>query len=333
MTVEPAAARTKPGASTTARQLTLPLLVVGAVAAPWLLDAYTISLGSYALVLGLLAASTHVLTTVAGLPTLGQGTYLSIGGYTAAIVSQTLTTNGPAQALAAAAVAAAAAAIIGAFAARTRGATFLITTVAVGVLTQTLASRAVPITGGDAGRSVTPITLWPGAAPATRDGYLYLYALACTFVVAGATTLMLRSRFGLALRGAAENEPRTRANGHPTGRHLWLAYVIAAAIAGVGGAVLVATRHTIAPSDGGFVVSALALLAALLTTRTQTGAMLGAAIIVATRDLFAPNVLAGHAATLLGFLFLTAAAGRAAARHRDRRTARQVTGAPPGRRR
>ncbi|WP_432989860.1 hypothetical protein [Dactylosporangium sp. CA-233914] len=38
-------------------------------------------------------------------------------------------------------------------------------------------------------------------------------------------------------------------------------------------------RHTIAPADGGFVVSALALLAA----RTLTGAMLRAVSIVAVR--------------------------------------------------
>ncbi|WP_432982877.1 branched-chain amino acid ABC transporter permease [Dactylosporangium sp. CA-233914] len=328
MTVAQAGARTSTTTSVTARRAALPLIVVGAIAAPWLLDAYTISLGSYALVLGLLATSTHLLTTVAGLPTLGQGAYLSIGGYAAATVSRTLTTNGPAQLLVAATVAAAAAAIVGVFATRTRGTTFLITTVAVGVLTQTLASRAAPITGGDAGRSVSPVTLWPDTEPVTRNGYLYLYALTCTVAVTAAIALLLRTRFGLALRGAAEHEPRTRATGHPTGRHLMLAYVIAAAIAGAAGALLVATRHTIAPSDGGFVVSALALLAALLTTRTQTGAILGAAVIVATRDLLAPAVLAGHAATLLGCLFLTAAVGRAAIRHR--RTARPGAGAAVG---
>ncbi|WP_433617013.1 branched-chain amino acid ABC transporter permease [Dactylosporangium sp. CA-139114] len=316
MTVAQAGARISTTTSVAARRAALPLIVGGAVAAPWLLDAYTISLGSYALVLGLLATSTHLLTTVAGLPSLGQGAYLIIGGYTAATASRTLTTNGPAQILVAVAVAAAAAALVGVFATRTRGTTFLITTVAVGVLTQTLASRAAPITGGDAGRIVGPVTLWPGTEPITRNGYLYLYALTCTIAVTAALALLLRTRFGLALRGAAEHEPRTRAAGHPTGGHLMLAYVIAAAIAGAAGALLVATRHTIAPSDGGFVVSALALLAALLTTRTQTGALLGAVVIVATRDLLAPSVLAGHAATLLGCLFLAAAAGRAAIRRR-----------------
>ncbi|MEV6924025.1 branched-chain amino acid ABC transporter permease [Dactylosporangium sp. NPDC051485] len=318
-----AAART-----TAARRASLPLAVAAAIAAPWVLDAYTISLGSYAIVLGLVAVSALLLTDVAGLPTLGQGAYLAIGGYTAATLSRTVTSNGPLQLLAATAAAATAAAAVGVFATRTRGTTFLLTTVAVGVLTQAVASRATSITGGDAGRSVDPITIWPATAPVTRHGYLYLYALACALAVGGALALLLRSRFGLTLRGIAAAEARVQANGVATGRYVLLVYVIAAAVAGAAGAVLIAVRHTIGPSDGGFIVSALALLAALVTTRTMTGAMLGAAVIVAVRDLVAPALLAGHANILLGALFLAAAAGRSIAR-RARLAADPSTGGFP----
>ncbi|GAA1563656.1 hypothetical protein GCM10009827_101590 [Dactylosporangium maewongense] len=255
----------------------------------------------------MLASSAYLLTVVAGLPTLGQGAYLIIGGYTAAAVSRTLTSNGPAQLFAAALGGALAAAAVGVIATRTRGTTFLIVTLAVGTLAQTIASRAVPITAGDAGQTVAPITVVPGTPPVTVTGYLYLYALTCTLIISAALALLLRTRFGLALRAAADNEARTRANGHPVGAHLWLAYTLAGAVAGTAGALLVTTRHTIAPIDGGFIVSALALLAALIGTRTQTGAMLGAAIVIAVRDLIAPIAFAGHAAALLGIFFLAAA--------------------------
>ncbi|MEV0132608.1 branched-chain amino acid ABC transporter permease [Dactylosporangium sp. NPDC050688] len=293
-----------------AHRLVVAAALLAAVVAPGVLDAYTISLATYALVLGLLASSAYVLTNVAGLPTLGQGAYLAIGGYTAAAISHTITTNGPAQLIAGAAAGAAAAAAIGVLAARTRGTTFLIITLAVGALTQTLASRAVPLTGGDAGLAVDPITVLPGASLVTVKGYLYLYALVCTVIIGGALTLMLRSRFGLAVRGIAANEPRARADGYPADTYLWVTYTVAGAVAGAAGAILVATRHTIAPVDGGFVVSGLALLAALLVTRTLVGALLGATVIVAVRDLIAPNVLAGHASALLGGLFLAAAFAR-----------------------
>ncbi len=297
-----------------ARRAAMPLTVSAAVAAPWVLDAYTVSLGSYAIVLGLVAVSTRLLTAVAGMPTLGQGAYLIIGGYTAAALGADVTSNGPLQLLAAAAAAAAVAAIVGALATRTRGTTFLITTVAVGVLTQAIAGRVTVVTGGDGGRSVAPITVWPGTAPLTRDGYLYLYALVCALAVGGALALLLRSRFGLTLRGVAGDEARVRATGVATGRVLWVAYVIAAATAGTAGAVLVAVRHTIAPSDGGFTVSALAFLAALLAGRTQIGVMLGAAVIIATRDMLAPAALPDHANILLGCLFLAVATARVVAR-------------------
>ncbi|MGI5243221.1 branched-chain amino acid ABC transporter permease [Dactylosporangium sp. CA-139066] len=310
--------------SAAARHRGAVLVAAAAIAAPWVLDAYTISLGSYAIVLGLVAVSVHLLTVNAGLPTLGQGAYLIIGGYTAATVSTDLTSNGLIQLLAGTVAAALAAALVGIFATRTRATTFLISTLAVGVLTQTLASRAVPVTGGDAGRTVEPITLWPGTLAVTSIGYLYLYALACAFTLMGVVALLLRSRFGLALRAISGHELRTRASGHPADRLLWLAYIVAGGVAGAAGAILVAVRHTIAPADGGFVVSALALLAALLTTRTPAGAMLGAVIIVAVRDLLAPAVLAGHAAALLGAVFL-AAAGRGVAVQVIRRWQRCLT--------
>ncbi|MET7402830.1 branched-chain amino acid ABC transporter permease [Dactylosporangium sp. NPDC005572] len=298
-----------------------PVVLTCAVAAPWILDAYTISLAAYALVLGLLAVSAHLLTTVAGLPTLGQGAYLTVGGYLAGNLARTVTDNGPLQLLAAAAGGALAAAAVGVLAVQTRGTVFLMITLAVGILVQTVAGKAAAVTGGDAGMTVDAITMLPGTAPVTRIGYLYLYTLAWVVLVGAGLAILLRSRFGLALRAIADNEDRARANGYPATTYLWAAYILAGGIAGTAGALLVATRHTIGPVDGGFTVSALALLAALLTSRSQTGAMLGAALIVGVRDHLSPAVWAGHATALLGALFLLATYGR--------RLCSQLTRRPP----
>jgi len=296
--------------------------LAAAVAAPWILDAYTISVASYALVLALLACSAQLLTGVAGLPTLGQAAYLAIGGYTAAIIGRTVTTNGPAQILAATLAAAVAAAVIGAVVTRARATAFLLISLAVGELTHTAARLATGVTGGDAGLSTPAVVVAPGATPLTRDGHIYLWVLGCSGVIIGSLTVLLRSRFGLILRAAASHEPRVRAAGHPAGRYLWAAYVIAAGVAGAAGALLVAAHRYIAPTDTTFTVSALALLAAVLAGRTLLGACAGALLIVATRDLVVPELVPGHAPALLGVLFLAAAYARPLTdrlRHRRRR--------------
>ena len=59
---------------------------------------------------------------------------------------------------------------------------------------------------------------------------------------------LVRSRFGLVLRGIADNEPRVRASGHRVFLHLWAGYTIAGAVAGASGAVLVAGRGYVVPN-------------------------------------------------------------------------------------
>ncbi len=276
---------------------------IAAVALPWLVNAYIVSLASYILVIALLAMSTQLLVGVAGLPSLGQAAYLGVGAYTAAVLARTVTTSGPVHLAAAVAAGAGAAAVTGVLAVRVRGITFLMITFAIGQLAHAAAVQWTARSGGSEGLHTPAVVPLPGLPPLELDGYAYLYVLACAAALATALAVLLRSRYGLALRGIADHEPRMQASGHPTGRYLLAAYGAAGALAGGAGALLVAAHRYVSPADLSFEVAALGLLAAVLGTGTMPGACLGAVLVVASRD-WLGGILGGHGMAMVGLLLL-----------------------------
>lgn len=274
-----------------------------AVALPWLVNAYLVSLASTALVMAVLAMSAQVPAGLAGQPPLGQAAYLTVGAYTAASLAS-LTSLGPIQVAAAAAAGAIAAAITGLLAVRARGTTFLMITFAVGELLHAAANAWAP--GGSDGIHTPAVVPLPGLPPMVLDGWAYLYVLACTLLIAAAVAVLVRTRFALLLRGIASHEPRMQASGHHTGRLLLAAYTIAGGIAGAAGALTITVTRYISPADAAMGISALALAAALIGAGSMTGACAGAVLLVAARD-WAGGFLGGHGPTLLGLCFLLVA--------------------------
>jgi branched-chain amino acid transport system permease protein len=297
-----------------------------AAALPALAGPYVVSLGSSAIVLGLLAMSTQLLA-VAGLPSFGQTTFLGVGAYTAAALASTGITNGPVQLAAGAGLAAVTAAVMTPFVLRTRGVTFLMVTVMLQGLAFAVAVHWDGVTGGDEGRHSAPVTLGAGRM-LTNTPLIYWYAFAVLTAAMLATALLLRSRLALILRGHAGHEPRMIALGHRPTAGLGAGYVAAAALAGTAGALTVAINSYVSPADISFEVAASAFAAAALGaavfgTPTMTGALLAAAAIVAVRDFAGSN---GSGPLLFGLLCLTipylrpAATGLQALRARRRQT-------------
>jgi branched-chain amino acid transport system permease protein len=279
-------------------------------AAPWLLDSYAIGLASRVLVLGLLAMSVNLLTGVTGLPTLGQAAYFGVGAYGAALAARSFAAVGVVQVLLAAVLGAAFAALTGAVLVRSRGITFLMLTFAIGELTYSAALELDSVTGGSDGRAAPPVVpVW--GMPALRlDGLVYLWVLAVFLVMFAVVALVVRSPFGLALRGVRDNEARLLAAGYPVRRYVFAAYVLAGAVAGVSGALWISTERFVSPSSVGFAVSAFALIAVVLGgAGPMWGAVAGAAVVVFTRDYLGARLtggLAGHGALILGLVFVLA---------------------------
>ncbi|MBO0868119.1 MAG: branched-chain amino acid ABC transporter permease [Micromonosporaceae bacterium] len=282
------------------------MAILVAVLVPTYIYPYAAFTGRAALVLATVAMSVQLMSGTAGLSSLGQAAFLGVGGYTAVWLSRAGLDNGPLQLAAAAAAGAGAACLCAPLVLRARGVAFLMVTFAVGELAHTAASTWVPVTGGDNGLYGSYPTLWPTVPLPTSDLASYLYLLCCFLVLAGLVALVLRTRFALALRAAADHEPRLAALGHRVTGTLLAGYAMAGALAGAGGAMLFSSRISIAPSDMDFDTSALALLAAAIGGRSLVGAVIAAVGIVLVRDQLGVDT-GGHAQALLGAAFLAVA--------------------------
>ena len=287
----------------------VPPLVLLAVllALPGMLDSYSISLAGSALALGLLAVSVTVLTGYAGLPTLGQTAPFAVGAYATANLADAGWTVGPVQIVLSALAAAVFSAVTGPAVIRARGTTVLMITLAVGELASAVINQAKSVTGGADGLVGFPATqaLWGGEGM-TEERELYVYAVVVAAVAVTVTLLVLRSPAGKLLTGTRGAEARMRASGHPVGRYLLVAHICAGALAGVGGSLMVTVQQYLSPADVGFEIAAFALLAVVIGGTTSViGALLGAGLIVFTRDWVAGS-WPGHGPLLLGALFIAA---------------------------
>ncbi|MHC3815087.1 ABC transporter permease [Streptomyces sp. DT9] len=289
------------------RAAPLLVLLVVLIALPGLLDSYSISLAGSALALGLLAVSVTILTGYAGLPTLGQTAPFAVGAYATANLADAGWTVGPVQIVLSALAAAVFSAVTGPAVIRARGTTVLMITLAVGELASAVINQFKSVTGGADGLVGFPATraLW-GGEEMTDESELYTYALVVAVVAVAVTLLVLRSPAGKLLTGTRGAEARMRASGHPVGRYLLVAHICAGALAGVGGSLMVSVQQYLSPADVGFEIAAFALLAAVIGGTTSViGALLGAGLIVFTRDWVAGS-WPGHGPLLLGALFIAA---------------------------
>src|SRR5690606_9173968 len=200
-----------------------------------------------------------------------------------------------------------AAALTGPVAVRARGVPFLMLTLAIGEIGYSAAGRLDSVTHGTDGCSGIPrVVRLPGTGPLTNDGLVYYYVLAVFLLLYALVALLLRSPFGLALRGFRDNEARLRAVGYPSTRYALAAYVVAGALAGAAGSLWASVQRFVAPGAMGFSVGALALLAVMIGgAGSMWGAVLGAALVILTRD-YLGGILAGHGELLLGALFVLA---------------------------
>ncbi|MGW6739879.1 branched-chain amino acid ABC transporter permease [Streptomyces sp. NPDC055025] len=314
-----------------------PLLVLLALllALPGMLDPYSISLAGSALALGLLAVSVTVLTGYAGLPTLGQTAPYAVGAYATANLAQAGWTMGPVQIVLSALAAAVFSAVTGPAVIRARGTTVLMITLAIGELTGAVINQFKSVTGGADGLVGFPSTqaLWGGEGM-FEESEVYTYALVVAVMAVTVTLLVLRSPAGKLLTGTRGAEARMRASGHPVGRYLLVAHVCAGALAGVGGSLMVTVQQYLSPADVGFEIAAFALLAAVIGGTTSViGALMGAGLIVITRDWVASS-WPGHGPLLLGVLFVAAVyllpRGLAGLRGGSGRSGPTSDGSPPG---
>ncbi len=258
-------------------------LVAGVVAFP-----ARAALVNEALIAGLFALSLDLILGLTGIVSLGQAAFFGLGAYTAGVVANA-GYGDPLLGLVASVVPAA---LIGLLTAPLllRGAdlTRLMVTMGVSLMLGELANREDWLTGGADGLNFTVAPLFGRfSIGAVGDGprNAALFTLAVLFVLFFAARRLRSSPFGVSLAAVRENRLRAGALGIDTSRRIVAIYAIAAAYAGVAGALLAETTQIVSLDVFEFHRSANVMLMLIIGGAGWLyGGIVGAGVFIVIRD-------------------------------------------------
>jgi branched-chain amino acid transport system permease protein len=264
-------------------------LVIAALAVFPLLAPGYLDLGTRVVILILCAMSLDLLVGYCGLVTLGHAAFFGVGAYAAGIFALRASAEPLAGLLVGGVAAAIVGVVSGAVLLRSRRLTLIMLSLATVLLAQELANKLGWLTGGADG--LQGIAIGPVAGRFAFDLFgrvSYVYAA----VVLGLAFLVFRSlvdsNFGKSLVGIRENEARMRAIGTPVDARLRVAFVIAAALAGVAGALQAQVAEFVALNALSVEFSSEILIMLILGgAGRRYGAFLGAPVYVVMQDYLA----------------------------------------------
>jgi len=233
------------------------LLAAGPFLPKWLSYIATISLGYALVVAGV------VLLMRAGLVSFGQGLYFCLGGYAVGAAGKYWNLGDAFVLLAlAVAVSVAVAALLGLLLARYREIFFAMFTMAFSMILYGLLSKSQAL-GSTDGFNVSHATFL-GYAPVALQGWLYAAAVVLSMAVAIALQRYLRSGMGYAGDAIRENEIRVEYLGISVYRVVYLKYLVAAGLGGLGGGLAALASGHVGPDMAYWTTSGEFVFVALL---------------------------------------------------------------------
>jgi branched-chain amino acid transport system permease protein len=272
------------------------LLVLPPVAGP-----YWTGLVTLIYIFGLLALSVDLLLGHAGLFSLTHASFFAVSAYTVAILQVRYAVPtllaAPAGILAGTLLA-----LVFGLSVRTRGVYFILITIAFGFVVWGVAHRWSSFTGGDNGVTNVP---FPAAGPLAITSHTQYYYVVLLAVIACALAyrVLIRSPFGLGLRGIKGAEARMRSLGYRTTLHLYAAFVLSGALASFAGVLYVYYNKFVNPVAASFPISVEAALMAIVGgSGTIIGAFIGSAVVLGLRN-WVSSFFELHAA-VMGAVFI-----------------------------
>ncbi|MDF1485984.1 branched-chain amino acid ABC transporter permease [Ramlibacter sp. H39-3-26] len=282
--------------------MTAPKLTLPARRLPWLEAAFWLALAAcffvlperlallgQMLALGLFALSLDLALGYAGILTVGHAAFFGAGAYAAGLLAK----HGWGDPLLGLGAALAAGALLGCATSylMVRGAdlTRLMVSIALCALLAELVNRLSSITGGSdglQGMEVQPVLGRFAFDLYGRTAFVYTYCVVLALFLL--VRRVLRSPFGLALRGIRDNPRRMQALGAPVQARLRLAYGFSAAVAGAAGALMAQGTQFVGLDAIGFERSAEVLIILVLGGAGRLyGGLAGATVYMLARDGFA----------------------------------------------
>jgi len=237
------------------------------------------------MIFAIAATSLNLILGYGGMVSFGHAAYLGVGAYAVGVLAHHGITNGFVQWALAIGGSALVALVIGAVSIRTSGIYFIMITLA---FTQMLYYLGVSIEeyGGDDGMRVKTLSQFPGLLDLADPAAFYYLVLALLVAVLWVSGRLVRSRFGMVIRAAKSNEARTRAIGFSPYPYRLVAFVVAGAICGLAGALLVNHTAYLTPEFMNWTRSGeLMFMVILGGTATAAGPLFGAAALLLLEDL------------------------------------------------
>jgi branched-chain amino acid transport system permease protein len=275
--------------------------LAAALLAPFAVGQFWMTLITQIYIYGLLALSVDLLLGHAGLYSLCHASFFAIAAYTTAILQ---VRHGVPTLLAAPAgiLAGTLLAILYGASVRTRGVYFILITIALGYIIWGAVYRWASFTGGDNGITNVPPPSIGSVTIASQTAYYY-FALAVVLLCALGYRILIRSPFGLTLRGIKASESRMRSLGYRTTKHLYIAFVISGAMASLAGVLYVYYNRFINPVAASFQISVeVSLMAIVGGSGTIIGPFLGSGIVLGLRN-WVSSFFEFHAA-VMGIVFI-----------------------------
>ena len=283
------------------------VLALGAVMvlAPLLFSSYWVGLLTEITILAMLAMSLDILLGYTGLPSLGHASLFGVAAYAVGVLATTYQMGFWACVLGGLIVGVILSAAIGLIVSHVRDVYFLMITLAIGMVLWGLSYRWIPVTGGDNGLSGIPRLEVHAGLPFSGPTTFYYIALA-VFALSGlAIATLVRSPFGLTLRGIRENEGRMKSLGFNTWLHCYVSFIVSGFFASVAGIMWAYYNGFVSPTYLDLTASSeLFLMVTLGGPATLIGPVLGAGAIVLLK-----NVMSAYTARwllILGIVYIVA---------------------------
>jgi branched-chain amino acid transport system permease protein len=258
------------------------------VAAYFLFPGYLV-LATQIMIVGLFAVSLDLILGYAGIVSLGHAAFFGLGAYTAGLLGAHGWTE-PLSGLLAAGVTTALFGFCTSFlVVRGQDLTRLMVTLGIGLMLFEAANKAAFITGGVDGLSGVVIGKLFGMFEFGLDGKTaFFYTLGVLFLLFIVLRRLVNSPFGLGLIGIREGGKRMPAIGADVNRRLTVIFTIAAAVAGVAGALLAQTTQFVGLDSLSFARSAeLMIILVLGGTGRLYGGLIGAFVFMLAQDYIA----------------------------------------------
>lgn len=271
------------------------LLVFAALALyPLFTGSYGIDLVTKIMIYAIFALSLELLVGTTGLICFGQAAFFGIGAYAAVLLSPPTESPSLLWLLTACVLAAAVyALVVGALSLRTKGAYFIMVTLAFAQMAYYVV-HDTPLGGGTDGIYLSMKPVLGSLLNLDKSLTLYGLTLALLAGVFGFLGLLVRSTFGRALAGIRVNEQRMRATGFSTYPYKLAAFTISGGIAGLAGFLFAVKDGFVNPEMMSWHLSGAVLIMIILGGLGHLrGALIGAFAFALLQEFFKSEAVFG----------------------------------------